>query len=86
MFGVGLVMSTSFGIQSAVMLHLVTQFRPNIPVIWIDTGYLPAETYRFADELTTRLGLNLYVRAHPVVRRPPGCGLRPFSRPFRSVC
>ena len=60
-FGDGLVMSTSFGIQSAVMLHLVTQVRADIPVIWIDTGYLPEETYRFADELTTRLNLNLHV-------------------------
>jgi phosphoadenosine phosphosulfate reductase len=54
-------MSTSFGIQSAVMLHLVTQEMPDIPVIWIDTGYLPAETYIFAEELTKRLNLNLQV-------------------------
>lgn len=60
-FGQGMVLSTSFGIQSAVMLHLVTQVVPNIPVIWIDTGYLPAETYRFADQLTSRLQLNLKV-------------------------
>ena len=33
MFGDGLVTSTSFGIQSAVMLHLVTQVTPGIPVI-----------------------------------------------------
>jgi phosphoadenosine phosphosulfate reductase len=42
-FGSGLVMSTSFGIQSAVMLHLVTQVVPDVPVIWVDTGYLPVE-------------------------------------------
>lgn len=60
-FGAGLVLSTSFGIQSAVMLHLVTQVVPDIPVIWIDTGYLPPQTYRFADELTHRLKLNLNV-------------------------
>ncbi|MBF2057995.1 MAG: phosphoadenosine phosphosulfate reductase [Cyanobacterium sp. T60_A2020_053] len=60
-FGKYLVMSTSFGIQSAVMLHLVTQVVPNIPIIWIDTGYLPKETYVFADELTKRLNLNLKV-------------------------
>jgi len=59
-FGSGLVMSTSFGIQSAVMLHLVTQVVPDIPVIWVDTGYLPAETYRFAEDLTQRLRLNLH--------------------------
>lgn len=65
-FGRGLVMSTSFGIQSAVMLHLVTRIAPNIPVIWVDTGYLPPETYRFADELTKRLHLNLQVYQSPL--------------------
>ncbi|MEM1255850.1 MAG: phosphoadenylyl-sulfate reductase [Cyanobacteria bacterium P01_H01_bin.21] len=65
-FGSALVMSTSFGIQSAVMLHLVTQVVPDIPVIWVDTGYLPAETYRFADELTQRLKLNLKTYQSPI--------------------
>lgn len=65
-FGEGLVMSTSFGIQAAVMLHLVTQVNPNIPIIWIDTGYLPKETYIFAEELTQRLNLNLKVYQSPL--------------------
>jgi phosphoadenosine phosphosulfate reductase len=60
-FGQSLVLSTSFGIQSAVMLHMVTQIIPEIPVIWVDTGYLPAETYRFAEQLTQQLNLNLKV-------------------------
>ncbi len=58
-YGDKLVLSTSFGIQSAVMLHLVTAQIPNIPVIFIDTGYLFPETYRFAEALTKRLALNL---------------------------
>ena len=33
-------LASSFGIQSAVMLHLVTRYRPGIPVILIDTVYL----------------------------------------------
>lgn len=65
-FGDGLVMSTSFGIQSAVMLHLVTKIMPQIPVIWVDTGYLPAETYKFAEALTNRLELNLKVYQSPI--------------------
>jgi len=65
-FETGLVMSTSFGIQSAVMLHLVTSVLPNIPVIWVDTGYLPAKTYRFAEQLTKRLKLNLRVYQSPI--------------------
>ena len=55
------VLSTSFGVQAAVMLHLVTRIDPQIPVVFIDTGYLFPETYKFADELTERLGLNLKV-------------------------
>ncbi|HRE79852.1 MAG TPA: phosphoadenylyl-sulfate reductase [Opitutaceae bacterium] len=58
-FGPRLVLTTSFGIQSAVMLHLVTRVAPEIPVIFVDTGYLFPETYRFARDLTERLGLNL---------------------------
>ncbi|OKH21429.1 phosphoadenosine phosphosulfate reductase [Hydrococcus rivularis NIES-593] len=65
-FGNGLVMSTSFGIQAAVMLHLVTQIVPDIPIIWVDTGYLPAETYQFAEQLTERLKLNLKVYQSPI--------------------
>ena len=60
-FGDRLVMTTSFGIQSAVMLHLVTKLIPHIPVIWIDTGYFPPETYQFAEKLTRKLNLNLKV-------------------------
>ncbi len=65
-FGTGLIMSTSFGIQSAVMLHLVTQVVPKIPVVWVDTGYLPVETYQFAEALTQRLQLNLQVYQSPI--------------------
>lgn len=55
------VLSSSFGAQAAAMLHLVTRRRADIPVVLIDTGYLFPETYRFADALTERLGLNLRV-------------------------
>lgn len=53
--------SSSFGAQSAVALHLVTRQQPDIPVVLIDTGYLFPQTYQFADELTERLKLNLKV-------------------------
>lgn len=55
------VLSSSFGIQAAVSLHLVNQIRPDIPVILTDTGYLFPETYQFIDELTDKLKLNLKV-------------------------
>lgn len=54
-------LSSSFGAQSAVSLHLVTRQQPGIPVILIDTGYLFPETYRFIDTLSEKLTLNLKV-------------------------
>ncbi len=60
-FGASLVLSTSFGAQAAVMLHLASRAIPDLPVIFIDTGYLFPETYQFADLLTKRLGINLKV-------------------------
>jgi phosphoadenosine phosphosulfate reductase len=55
------VLSSSFGAQSAVMLHLVNQVVPRIPVVLVDTGYLFPETYQFIDELTEKLDLNLKI-------------------------
>ena len=55
------VLSSSFGIQAALMLHLVSQQKSDVPVILTDTGYLFPETYQFIDQLTARLQLNLMV-------------------------
>ncbi len=62
-YGQGLVLTTSFGVQAAVMLHLVTRVAPDVPVIFVDTGYHFAQTYAFADQLTQRLNLNLKIAA-----------------------
>ena len=59
-------LTSSFGAQSAVLLHMVTQVKPDIPVIVVDTGYLFEETYHFIDSLTKRLNLNLKVFQNPV--------------------
>lgn len=55
------VLSSSFGIQAAVCLHLMTRQYPDTPVILTDTGYLFPETYQFIDSLTQQLQLNLKV-------------------------
>ena len=54
-------LSSSFGAQSAVALHMATRQQQDMPVILVDTGYLFPETYRFVDDLQARLGLNLKV-------------------------
>jgi len=54
-------LTSSFGIQAAVCLHMYTSIKPDIPVILMDTGYLFPETYQFIEELKTKLNLNLKV-------------------------
>ena len=56
-----LVASTSFGLQAAVMLHLIHEHAPKIPVVFIDTGFLFPETYQYVEQLTSRLKLDLRI-------------------------
>lgn len=64
-FGAGFALTTSFGIQSAVLLHMASELTANIgrpiTVIWVDTGYLPPETYQYAERLVEQLQLQLVV-------------------------
>lgn len=60
-FGDELVMSSSFGADSAVLLHMATRLKPDIKVIMVDTGYLFPETWGFMEELRRRLNLNVWV-------------------------
>jgi phosphoadenosine phosphosulfate reductase len=59
-FGDGLVMSSSFGAESALLLHMATRVMPDIKVVFVDTGYLFPETYAFMEELRSRLNLNVW--------------------------
>lgn len=64
-----IISSTSFGTESAVGLHLSHCFLPEIPVVWVDSGYNTTETYRFAKRLHKRLHLNLRTY-HPLTNWP----------------
>jgi phosphoadenosine phosphosulfate reductase len=56
--GSRLVASTSFGLQAAVMLKLLHEHAPDVPVVFIDTGFLFPETYQYADELMEKFPLD----------------------------
>jgi phosphoadenosine phosphosulfate reductase len=53
------LVSTNFRPYEAVILHLCVQVQPDIPVLWVDHGYNRPATYRHAEELRKRLGLNI---------------------------
>jgi phosphoadenosine phosphosulfate reductase len=54
-------LSTNFRPMSAALLHMVTQQLPDIPVVWVDTGYNTPATYRFAEAVASRLRLDLHI-------------------------
>ena len=55
--------TTSFGIQSSVLLNMVNEcsLQKKIRIFWIDTGYLPSETYKYAERLINDLSLEIEV-------------------------
>ncbi len=56
-----LLLSTSLGLQAAVMLDLVTRSAPEVPIVFIDTGYHFTETYHYLDQLEEKIGFDLEV-------------------------
>ena len=55
------IVTTNFRPFEAVILHMVAQVKPDIPVVWMDSGYNTPATYQFADEVTRALNLNRIV-------------------------
>jgi len=62
-FGNQFAITTSFGIQSSVLLNMVNKLslQRKIKIFWIDTGYLPPETYQYAEKLIKDLSLEVEV-------------------------
>lgn len=67
-FGDDWAVSSSFGADSAVMLHLATRVKPDVKIITVDTGFLFPKTVTFRDDLARRLNLNLKIY-RPVMSR-----------------
>ena len=57
LFGDKLALVSSFGAESAVLLHMAAQVKRDIPVLFLDTGMLFGQTLDYRQELTARLGL-----------------------------
>lgn len=55
------LVTTNFGPQEAVILHMVSSIRNDVPVVWVDSGYNTRETYLVAEELISSLSLDLRV-------------------------
>ncbi|MCP4357655.1 MAG: phosphoadenosine phosphosulfate reductase family protein, partial [Chloroflexi bacterium] len=67
-FGPKAAASSSFQTQSVPLLHLISQICPDMPLIFLDTGFHFSETLSFRDELQARFNLNLII-ARPTIEK-----------------
>ncbi len=56
-FGDKLALVSSFGAESAVLLDIVAKVKPDMPVLFLDTGMLFGQTLDYRQQLAARLGL-----------------------------
>jgi phosphoadenosine phosphosulfate reductase len=59
-FGNDMVLSSSFGADSAVMIHIVNQVLPDIRIVFVNTGYLFPETHAYMEQLRLRFDLRVW--------------------------
>lgn len=60
------VVTSSFGAKAAVMLHLASRIKSDIPILFIDTQYHFPETLGYVDELKYKLKLNVHTYRNPL--------------------
>ena len=53
------VVTNSFQAEDMVLLHMVRQILPAVPVVFLDTGYHFSEVYEYRDRMTADWKLNL---------------------------
>tara|TARA_R110002012_G_scaffold62168_6_gene163392 strand:+ start:26805 stop:27428 length:624 start_codon:yes stop_codon:yes gene_type:complete len=80
------VVTTNFRPYEVAILHAVTGVDNKTPVIWCDTGYNTPQTYKHAEELITRLGLNikLYVPKQTSAHRDAVMGIPQIDDPLHQ--
>lgn len=59
-FGPDLLMTSSFGAESALLIHMAVREMPDIRIVMVDTGYLFPETHAFMESLRRRFNLNVW--------------------------
>ena len=52
-----LALVSSFGAESAVLLHMIAQVKPDTPILFLDTGMLFGQTLDYRQQLAAKLGL-----------------------------
>lgn len=83
-----IAVASAFQAEGTVVMHLATQMRPDIPILFLETGYQFAETLAFKEQLADRLSLNVVdlVGEYTVARQAATFGPRLFERDPDRCC
>ena len=83
-----IAIASAFQAEGTIVMHLATQMRPDIPILFLETGYQFAETLAFKEQLAERLALNVVdlVGAYTVARQAATFGPRLFERDPERCC
>ncbi|MUH35951.1 phosphoadenylylsulfate reductase [Zobellia amurskyensis] len=81
------VVTTNFRPYEVAILNAVADVKKDIPVIWCDTGYNTPNTYKHAEEIIEKLGLNidLYVPKQTSAHRDSVMGIPQIDDPKHAV-
>ena len=83
-----IAIASAFQAEGTIVMHLATQIRPDIPILFLETGYQFAETLAFKEQLAERMGLNVVdlVGEHTVAEQAEVFGPRLFERDPERCC
>ena len=83
-----IAIASAFQAEGTVVMHLATRIRPDIPILFLETGYQFAETLAFKEQLADRLGLNVVdlVGEHTVAGQAAELGPRLYERDPERCC
>jgi len=77
------IVTTNFRPYEASILHVATQAKADMPVVWCDSGYNTPNTYRHAEAVIEQLSLNvkLYVPQQTTAHRDVTLGVPSIEDP-----
>ncbi len=83
-----IVLASAFQAEGTCVMHMATQIRPDVPVLFLETGFHFAETLAFKERLTAMLGLQVVelVGEHTVESQTAELGPKLYERAPERCC
>ena len=83
-----IAIASAFQTEGTITIHMATSIMPDVPILFLETGYQFAETLAFKEQLTDHLGLNVVdlYGEYTVARQSEELGERLYERDPERCC